>query len=433
MMKAIHHLLTAAVLLTAGVLLGRGLFDQERPAIVLSHEGPDGRQQHRQRDGGPGRRAATIPPAADDDPHDLKGLKARYQKWAANASGQRAELERLSVPALRELILTQLAEMGKGARGPDSAARHGVMRAALAELYRREGTAVLEWVAGLERGEQGTARKQAMAEILRISLREHPEAAKPWLDRYHEEYGKDMLSSGFVSEAMRGAISRGAEDVIRIQQLFGAAATSNALVGAGWAFPDGFDFAKLHAALAGQVDLTRTVKHWAARDADAAWQAVKTDVTTGGQGASRTYGSLVAGVIAKEGEAAAVKWGIARLDELPPEQRSACLRELVNEGRLTPDGIAAAMDLLPPADRRELTARLISQYNAQEKAITALGKLAREDLIATLEDGARKHKTILNGDGADTYQTSLRRLYQDAETRFALTPAESARLQAARQ
>lgn len=415
-MKALPHALLGLSLVAGGVIVGRSL-SSSSPTPVTSSEGSFPTRVSRLPSSGEGETKALK------EKHDLTGMRARFRAWSENGGDLMQELERLSVAALKDLILGQMAQTEAESQ-KERQARQGVISAALRELYRREGVAAYQWLDALE---DKNARKNGMMTLLMATVRDHPDAALPWIRKFQNEHDDRYRSyaNTFNNLAFVGAAERGADELIRIYDLFGGRPRGEPLTGA--KFPVGFNFEKLQSSLAGKLDMAHVFSQWASRDKDAAWQGVKGDIGSRGQPAGRYFGSLVLGAVASEGEAAGTRWAAERLAELPHEQRKFCLVQLDHQGKLTTDGVAAFNNVLPLEDRKGFALGLLNGSRSEEKVFASLDTLPREDLIQVLHEGANRFPDNAQM-SASPYGSGVRLLYEEAVSRYSLTPEELGRI-----
>ncbi len=352
----------------------------------------------------------------------LNQFRTRNQEWTQDPAGLGKEMERQSTARLREMASTFGVETNGKVFSPAGVAPYSVMRAALNELHRREGLAAVEWVASWSGGEE---RKTALNEILNIAARENPFGAKRWHDRYVAEYGRSHIDQ-FYTFAIAGAKERGADELIKVEELFSKSEERRSSARQG-EFSDDFDFGKLYSALAGKRDLTQAVHHWAVRDKAAAWEMVSRHMTQE-DGNTQHFTSLVTGAITTEGEGEGVKWALERIQELPADKRRECLRMLDSSQILTADGAAVLLEAGSVEDKQILAAASIGRANETETTFLLLDSLPRQDLIAALEEGARANRRVLQGDAKEHYISRVQKRFREASKRYGLTSEEEARI-----
>ncbi len=351
-------------------------------------------------------------------------MRDRFRSWSENGGDLKRELERLPREALESLIIGHMAESGKGSI-KERQARQSVISAALLELYRREGVAAYEWVDALA---DKPSRNNAMRTLLMATVRDHPDAALPWIRQYQKENNRSQVETNtFSMLALAGAAERDADEAIRIYGLFGEKMRGTPFRNV--KFADDFDFGKFHAALAGKAYMGEVFTHWSTRNKDAAWQGVKGDLEARGEPAGQYFGSLVLGAVAADGEKAGVEWAAQRLAELSPEQRKLCLPSLDSMGKLTAEGVSTFVAALSPDDRKTFSLGLLTGSRSKEKVFPALDSLPRPDLLAALEEGGKRNASLFQS--SSSFGTDFRNLYREIERRYSLTPEELQRIRPA--
>lgn len=396
-MKTLPHLCIAIVLLVGGTLLGR-VWTARGPsaADIVDRPTPPARTT----------RAEAAPPSASRKDGD----------------GLRSALERLDAAALRTLVLEQHAAIAS-VSGKELETARKLLDSALEELWRRQGTAALEWAASLE----GKEKRGALSrDLLENGLQDDPAAAMEWMEKFHAEFGKSETNNKFLSIALSGAAGRDADELIRVFGMFSGNNLVNPLFSARYA--EGFDFAKLYAALHEKTDLSGAVAQWALLDRDAAWTAVSAYSPPGPQ---HPYGdpfsSLMNTVIAGEGEAAGVGWIMERLAELSPEERGNRLKGLDRGGMLSPEGVAIIAAALPQDERAAYAAAITKEYGASARAYAALDNLPRADLLAALRTNlCGSNSAIGPAPGTPAYAPYMERIVGEVKARYQLTPEEAA-------
>jgi hypothetical protein len=406
-----YQILGAVAMLAGGLLLGRQLRESrfgdrpESPGDTSRTSSPRSR----------GDRPDSI--KAQERPMDLAAIRARLSSIWNEGHGAR-ELERLSAGQLRDLITELAARSGSGGNSaPD------LMNPAAMELYKREGLAAADWITATI--PEGAARRSLLGTVISLAAREHPESAKPWITRLEADYGRDAIT-GPMFNAVQGATARGAEDLVRLVDLFGKDYLSRTMIPQGECPPD-FDFGTLYSGVVGKVNLRTTVETWATRDADAAWQAVRNDLQTRGKPAAQYFESIMLGLISREGDAAAMAWGVEALKELPQEQRDLCLSGLYTRYS-TAQSISAAARSLDPEAREQFASSLISMTAGNARVVGVLETLERDQLLRVLEDAASKNKNALGGTDGSYYSETLRQMFRDTERKFSLTEEEKAKI-----
>jgi hypothetical protein len=410
-MKRRYQILGAVAMLAGCLLLGRQLRESrlgdrpESPGDTSRTLSPRSR----------GDRTDSI--KAPERPMDLAAIRARLSSIWNEGHGAR-ELERLSAGQLRDLITELAARSGSGGNSaPD------LMWPVAIELYKREGLAAADWITGTI--PEGAARKSLLGAVISQAARDHPESAKPWILKLETDYGRDAIL-GSIFSALRGATERSAEDLVKLVDLFGKEYVSRAVIPMADCPPD-FDFSTLYSGVVGEVNLRTTVETWATRDADAAWQAVRNDLQTRGKPAAQYFESIMLGLISKEGEAAAMAWGVNALKELPQDQRELCLSGLYTRYS-TSQSISAAARSLDPEAREQFASSLITMTAGNARVVGVLKTLERDQLLRVLEGTVSRNKDALSGTDGSYYSETLRQMLRDAETEFSLTEEEKAKI-----
>lgn len=414
-MKAIPHTLLAIILIVIGVFIGRQFClpeiknqDNVGATVENSFRRPERTS------------TATKTNAHDlEEKRDLAAYQKRFKEWSQRGAGQRRELERLSASELKAMLQDQTDLLGKGTM-PENQARLSVVSAILGELYRREGVGAIEWADALK---DPAARRSAMQSLLTLSVREDPDVALPWIRKFIEESGQNSVyANSFTSAAFSGAAERGADELIRVFEVFREKPRGDPFHLT--KFPSGFDFAKLHSALTGKVELESIYGQWAAVDRDQAWTGVKQDLDSRGQPGGRYFGSVVLGAVAAHGEEAGLRWATERIAELPPKQRQFCLTNIDQQGKLTAEGIAIVSKILPQEDKKEFAQGLLRNMSAPGKAIAALQTLPRQQMLEVIYETRQRNAAIIKSDNPDSYQDSIRQAFNEFSSKLDLTEQE---------
>ena len=417
-MKVLPHTLLAIVMLTGGILLGRGLSPGGKDSTATAD--PVANRSSR-----PNRaRMATRGPEADR--HDLASLKAIHERNVHKGTDQQRSMESLDAAALKALALEQWALTKSTTTDDEAAARRQVADDALRELYDREGVAALEWAEGLEKDDTTASIGAA---LLTHAFRNDPVSAQPWLDKYIAKNGRNWAIHEICRSGVLGAAERGADEVIRVVGIFNDPSYS-ALQNVD--FPEGFDFAKLHAALGGTTDIGLALSQWTIRDPEAAWTAVKDKIEAapGMRGYTvEAFGSVMMGAVAKDGEIAGVTWAMERLAELTPALRAACLQRINTEGELSVEGMSALAGHLPTEERQTFAHNLIGKQGITPNALALLDAMPREDMLALLS-GDVALIPVHSGPAAGTaaHDSQSRKLRGELQTRYQLSPEEMERI-----
>ncbi|RYD46849.1 MAG: hypothetical protein EOP83_28975, partial [Verrucomicrobiaceae bacterium] len=303
--------------LFAGVLTGRMLPQAASEQTAITKAPPNATSPS-------DRHGGTTKPTKEQK-HDLSTLLKNWNNssdFSRNPLVER-ELERMSAPALRELIGEMMFIFGSGTNSPDTFAAREIIVMASRELYRRDGESALEWAITAP-GD----RALILSWMLNGAAIDSPDLAKRWIDRMRDAEGfHEGWWQSTVYFAIAGATSRGADELIRLNESYGSLIPDRCLSPA--SFPPGFEYEKLFKALGTKEPLNDMMQYWSATDRDAAWTALKETINTEGKGISY-MGNLLAGAAAVQGGENAAKWLIPKLEELPEGQRSDAIQSLTS-------------------------------------------------------------------------------------------------------
>jgi hypothetical protein len=243
------------------------------------------------------------------------------------------------------------------------------------------------------------------------------------MEKYHTEYGKAETNDEFISIAMKGAVDRGADEVIRTFGMFTGVTLNNPLYNT--RYPDDFDFAKLHAALASKTDLREAITQWAVVDPEAAWEAVKNQPKST-DNRSNPATLLMKAVATKEGEAAGVKWIIGKFSTLTADERTEHLKALDQRGELSAEGISIITGSLPQEERAAYVAELVRVSGATPRTYAVLETLPRDELLAALRQSLRgSNQHVGPVTGTDASAAYADRIVSEVRERFSLTEEEA--------
>jgi hypothetical protein len=327
------------------------------------------------------------------------------------------ELERMDIAGLQGLIMD--LQNAPIVQDDDAApmAEQTLRRLAISELFRRDAERSLEWAAGVV---DADIRRSVLGQLLDLAAHDTPELAKPWIDRFCDQFGERPLM--FAGPMIMGATERGAEDLVRVWELFKGDFGSYAFPQGD--FPEGFDFRRLITALPKASGNARAIAYWAALDRDAAWAGVKELIDTQGIGAS-FFSSLFAGVTAVEGNREAAKWIVGKLDALPEASRESAIRSLVQqpESRQAETVQILMAELTKESDRVTLASQMVSPFlNVAEGtvALAALGSQAAR--VAAVTVVAKTYRRTAQ-DAADPNSARVRNFLEATMQQFQFTPA----------
>lgn len=327
------------------------------------------------------------------------------------------ELERMDIAGLQGLIMD--LQNAPIVQDDDAApmAEQTLRRLAISELFRRDAERSLEWAAGVV---DADIRRSVLGQLLDLAAHDTPELAKPWIDRFCDQFGERPLM--FAGPMIMGATERGAEDLVRVWELFKGDFGSYAFPQGD--FPEGFDFRRLITALPKASGNARAIAYWAALDRDAAWAGVKELIDTQGIGAS-FFSSLFAGVTAVEGNREAAKWIVGKLDALPEASRESAIRSLVQqpESRQAETVQILMAELTKESDRVTLASQMVSPFlNVAEGtvALEALGSQAAR--VAAVTVVAKTYRRTAQ-DTTDPNSAKVRDFFEATMQQFQFTPA----------
>ncbi len=268
----------------------------------------------------------TAPGAAlPADQHGYAALRDRLARIAAAGPSVSRELERLDATALKDLLTVVMADPRSDSDDPaESGAVEDTFFLACGELYRREGTKALDWADSV--GETA-GRQRLLKELITLAASESPVLAKPWFDRFGATYGETKRDYLLGPRVIAAAEQRGADGVIRLGEILGETCWTFA---SGRGYPEGFDFAKLVAALPDSGGRRNAVEGWAARDKEAAWAGVVAawNGKEPGEDATDYMRSLYQGAAFSAGDKTAARWLGEKLDALPEMKDGKILAEI---------------------------------------------------------------------------------------------------------
>lgn len=364
-------IVVAAVGFSAGFLVVREV--SAMPAEGVESARPTGSKS---RTGGS--RVSSSPQAAiagssSGGKHDFATLVRNASRILAKLSPVNRELERMDTGELKALVVELAATLKEQGPPEQMQAASSVQRAAAAKLYQREGTAALDWAAGIAAGEGG---KGILSAILSEVTKDNPQLGKEWIQRYRGEYGEGWAKD-FTHQAIVGANGRGAEDMLKVIELFkddlrGIKVTQGT-------FAEDFDFHRLITGQPAGFDFSDAVAYWAARDKEAAWAAVDEVIKSGAQRGTTYFGSLLRGIVTLEGDERAAAWTMDKLGEIPAASRQAAIRSLVMYPLPGPT-VAALVRAMPDENDRVFFASELALPFRAASALGALQALGSEDL-----------------------------------------------------
>ena len=426
------HFLLLSILGAATVLLGRHLHTAASRGTEGWTAAAPSRPPVR-----PGR--PVSPTVVPGTAHDLVALRRIASGLSAGDTVESSEMSRLSTPALRGMITTLGASLSSGPAPDDVMARHEAIRLAGTELYHRDGAAAHAWAEGLS---PESLREAVLRAVILAAARDQPLLARSWLDRFQAEPGAKKVWD-FHDVAICGAMERGnMEDIAR----FLSAPSSDSGQFPTIDFPEDFDFASLFRVLEKKADPSGPFAHWAIRDPESAWSALKQRHGSGEYASGsleHLFPILFHATLLRDGTEEGVSTAINRLGELSPEQRTRCLSSFGLERAGISVGAAAALATsLQPADRQPLITgllRQIRQNHVHEKSFAILAALPREEMLGHLtsayREGVDPSDPFAHPAGATRPSGSpggmdeaTGRYFTAATARLHLTPEEFARI-----
>ena len=406
-MKPLPRTLLFLVLLSAGILAGRALSssDESNSSTAEPTETTTNRRPPRE--------------IQREAPRTFASLTARVKEETTPPKTLRTELARVSTDTLKNIVLEQyaiLAEMTEG--GKTRQPHQDLYTAAMEELWGRQKLSTFEWAATLEAPKE---RAMMQKSLLYRALAEDLEGALPWMEKYHAENGKAQTYGEFKSIAIKGAVERGADAVIRAFEAFPEAGAYSAFGNV--EFPEDFDFAKLHQAVAGKVGMNNIFAQWTLRDRDAAWAAMEEGIRTiKGRPADEIGEGMMKAVMVKDGEPAGVTWVLEKLAALPnPDtmRQDQILSGIITHSDLSTEGIGMVSAKLTPEGRMNLAVNALTSRSAQSGTGHFLATLPRNELIQALRETSNRQFY-----SDSTYVEQLNRFHGELYKRFQLTPAE---------
>ncbi|RYD46394.1 MAG: hypothetical protein EOP85_07520, partial [Verrucomicrobiaceae bacterium] len=230
-------------------------------------------------------------------------------------------MERLGEDELRSLIGDLWAS---GQSEPENiGVSDAAIRAAARELYRREGSAAMEWANNLPLKD---GRKLVLKHVIVAAVEDSPAAAKSWVDLFQQKYAM-IGENPFREPAFRAAGKKGVDALLEAREVMGDGIGESLVRGP---LPDDFDFKRLLTEVRDTNGLNEPLKLWAARDPDVVWKVLKEMDSGEPESAAKYFSSLFDGISQTQGEDAAAKWVAGRLSELPGELRQKALFSLMN-------------------------------------------------------------------------------------------------------
>lgn len=371
-MKSFVHIGTGFFLLAGGIYAGKQM---SRMDIFGKAPQFPGNHPVKERD--------LTKKAQKNSEHTLEALRSQ-KRTSKDSSDLSAALERMDVSALRNLVSElgmQLAEIDDHRQ--ERNAKSNLRTLAVAELWRRGGLASMEWAINLE---PLSSRWTVTGFFLERAFETDPDTALHWLNRSEVGALGNHRRAEFESIALRGAIERGADEVIRIYQIFEGSMMD--IPTRDLEFPENFDFGKLHAALGTKVGMGGVIAQWVHRDRDAAAAAVLSSRDLKEYEHFRRdveVACLMSGAIHRDGIAEGVRWMLGVLEEHGTIREDVPM--ILGIGfSFSPEVITALLPHTTPEQRKSIASISIAREGLSPSTHAMLGSLPREDLLSTLNE-----------------------------------------------
>ena len=340
-------LLPAAIAVAGGFFVGWGL-----KAIRSSH--PSQSSFVQQASAATGSRSSSRSGLAPRDshgpgsrPHDLRTLQAGLERKGYLPEEAARSIERMGTNQLKDICLKLIAPQdGKSPMtAEDEWLRYSFVNLAASELYRRDPDGSIEWA-----DKAGPAANSLYDAVLAKGMALDPVWAKPYLEAKREARGDDWAHA-LIWDAYKGAAERGADALLEVEGMFAAEQAKAGRGGPPFFSPgdyaDHFDFGTFLAKTSvPSYKLDPAIVYWAASDPEAAFGALK-DQT---QRNPFAFSWMVTGFANLNGYDEAAKWAVAKLDELPADQRFKLASSLAGIGDAFPQKIQIFMSALSNPD-----------------------------------------------------------------------------------
>lgn len=355
-----------------------------------------------------------------EEAHSLAAFEKRLRKHAPGPD-YTSQMERLGTAELKDLSGTLFKMMWQPPPEVQGPALRAI-RDATRELYRREGTAALDWANALPLQE---GKLCILQQMLFAAVEDSPVAAKPWVDLYQKEHGAGR-SNPFLEVAIESASKQGVDAVLEVGKVFGEE-MGNAPVASG-PLPEGFDFKRLLGEFGGKFGMYQPIHLWAANDPDAAWQALKEAKGGTGELAGFHANCIFSGISQTQGEVAATKWLVPRLDELPAETREKAVYSMLGYHENRYQVVDEVMAALPKqSDRVTLASSLLSPFAGQAplKILRDLGTASAQ--AEALVNSAKRFSRDAN-DPANPLSKQVNEFFTGIVQELDLPPADRERV-----
>ncbi|MES2440906.1 MAG: hypothetical protein V4584_17705 [Verrucomicrobiota bacterium] len=410
--------MSATLLVLAGFLLGD--FCGHRMALIREPSSRSGRVPGKQPEAAHG--GDRGHPSSAAEKHDLRSLLRWHLQQESGGPELRDEIGRMDSAAIRDLMTGLVANQKE-----DPVDVSDILNAAAKELFHREGVKALEWA---DRLDAASGRPAILEQVIIAAAGGSPEFARPWIVRYHAEFGKNMFNV-FSAAAIAGATARGADDLIRLHELYGNDLSDRRFPDG--PLPDGFDFQLLMSELPHVYGVQQAVEYWAAKDRDAAWAGAKEAIGRDRIFGGSFLGSVFTGIAATDGDQKAARWIAAKLDEIPPDRRDRAISCLLT-GQLTQNAAYEAVlaELPRDSDRVALVASLVSPgpHGNSATGLGALRALGSEALQAEALVGSAKVYSRMASDPQQRESQQIRDYFSNTMDQLGLSAASRERVDA---
>lgn len=299
--------------------------------------------------------------------HDFAKLRRLMRDWNFLPEGALQSIERMSADELHGLLTGPWPDD----IGNDSLVRMATREAAARELFRRDAEGSFQWAEGL-----GESDRETLLQLVRIAAMEDPRFAKPWVDKLKGTQF-DLWASSMAKIAVEGAISRGADAVLEVEEIFGNVPGFTASLDE---FDSHFDFVKLVEKSKQRDFRLQVLKAWASVNREAAFEKAAAQLREKGPEAQALPGIIYSGVASTSGEAAAAEWFAGKLDELPQDLRGRIVGTLSGSETPSEARVEAVMKMLPTQeDRIQFIAGNYSAFTPGGPILNALKMLDSQD------------------------------------------------------
>jgi len=319
-------------------------------------------------------------------PHDFARLRRLMRDWLFLPEEAQHSIERMSADELRGLLTAPWPD----GIGNDNMVRSATREAAARELFRRDAEGSFQWAEGL-----GAEGHTILLKLVKIAAIEDPRFAKPWVDKLRAKQEDDLWAASMARTAVEGAISRGADAVLEVEEIFGKDIP-------GFAayldeFDPHFDFGKLVEKSQQRDFRLEVLKVWASVDPEAALQRAAEQLATKGIEAQQLPGIVYSGVATTSGEAGAAEWLVGKLDELPQDLRWRIVGTLSGTEMPSEARVEALMKVLPTQeDRIQFIAGYYSPFTPGGPMLEALKLLGSQEVqVEALVTTAGRYRLLM--------------------------------------